>query len=354
MNIIKTGNNLVLSTSVEILNLFENKNYNLGWDDIKGVVASEKEDFILPTKIYGDLKVAKHTVTRFNKSDKNLGVILVGSSGSGKTLTGKHICKELNLPVFFITNNQIPVPQLAEFISSIEQDVIFFFDEFEKIYPDSDKQNQFLSILDGLFNTEYKRLFLFTSNEDRISPYITNRPSRAFYKQNYNNISPEVLREICLDKELDEDVIKDIEKTYQMFDYEFNIDITMSLISEIQMFDIKTSEAFKLLNVKIPFVTYNAYYNDELISKGFETDFSLINKKGGTSYIRFNHKQDEESEDITCNYGGYIVSYSKTREELKCIVRGDEDNKEYELILKKPEDLMAIDLSKVGLHSLVV
>ena len=74
----------------------------------------------------------------------------------------------------------------SEMISFISQfnNCLFIFDEFEKLFKRQD-QELFLNFFDDKFNNN--RLSLVISNDSHISEFLLDRPSRFFYKYNYNN-----------------------------------------------------------------------------------------------------------------------------------------------------------------------
>ncbi len=63
----------------------------------------------------------------------NMGVLLNGVKGTGKSVTAKLICNELKnfLPIIIVDKAYEGLPQ---FISKIQQEVIIFIDEFEKVF----------------------------------------------------------------------------------------------------------------------------------------------------------------------------------------------------------------------------
>ena len=91
------------------------------------------------TKIYGDTKKLANRILRtyLDRGDtKSTGVLLAGEKGSGKTFLAKYIStvasKKHNIPTVVI-NQPLHGERFNAFIQSIQQPVIFLFDEFEKI-----------------------------------------------------------------------------------------------------------------------------------------------------------------------------------------------------------------------------
>src|ERR1035437_5402253 len=147
------------------------------------------DKFELPKKIYGteDILIAR-CIKTYETLSKNFGILFKGLKGTGKTITAKQICHYLDLPVILINED---FGNIGQFINSIPQDVILFFDEFEKTYEfyggsqneDGEQRGKknissLLTLMDGVFTTKYKRLFLMTKNKADLPDQLLSRPSR--------------------------------------------------------------------------------------------------------------------------------------------------------------------------------
>lgn len=134
--------------------------YTLLYNNQGPLLKRESDNFNLPTKIYGINKgFINRVIKTFNTEEtQNLGVLLYGTRGSGKSCTAQILCNTLKLPVIVIKGDN----KISTFINSIRQDIIVLIDEFEKIY---DKRNEnsadLLSLLDGLNTVKYKQSFMF-------------------------------------------------------------------------------------------------------------------------------------------------------------------------------------------------
>ena len=154
-------------------------------------------------KVYGNHEVRVNKVLRsFSAVDRNFGIILSGQKGIGKSLFARVLAKkgiENNLPVIMVND---AYPGVADFLSSIEQEVIVIFDEFEKTFgktEDGNPQDKLLSLFDGLDNG--KKLFVITCNEvTKLSSYLLNRPGRFHYHFTINNPTDAEIREYMTDK----------------------------------------------------------------------------------------------------------------------------------------------------------
>lgn len=186
------------------------------------------ESFTFDYKLYGlNEKFINYVLKTYENTTGNLGVLLDGIKGTGKTVTAKELCNYLQLPVILVQSmGNDTNDKLIKYLSTaIDFDCIFFFDEYEKEFKDS---SDVLSFMDGTYNSIYRKIFLLTTNELNVDPNLLGRPSRIRYKKSFGNLSEEVTREILNDILVDKTAIeKVIELTHSM-----NI-ITIDLIKAI-------------------------------------------------------------------------------------------------------------------------
>ena len=137
-------------------------------------------------KIYGkhEEKVEK-VLNSFDLFNRNLGVILSGDKGIGKSLFARLLAEksiEKNIPLIIA---DCYYPGMATFIESIKQRTVILFDEFDKTFAvgkdeDNNPQTEFLPLFDGL--SEGKKLFVITCNDiKKLNSYLLNRPGRFHY-----------------------------------------------------------------------------------------------------------------------------------------------------------------------------
>lgn len=225
-------------------------NWLVRYDDLKGIFYLDKtNDFSLPPKIYGNsTQLATRYLNSYTSWNGNLGVLLSGMKGTGKSLLAKQICSIAELPVIMI-QHAYGGSGFLSFLSKISQPVIIFLDEFEKVYQDNEQQNMLLSILDGTFNSKF--LFLLTINEvNRMNNYMMNRPSRIHYHQKYKGMSDDMVKEIALDlldvKEKADDIL-----TVCTYIGEISMDILISLINEVNLYrDESPMEVLEYMNLE--------------------------------------------------------------------------------------------------------
>ena len=108
--------------------------YNVQFHPMVGFYLEATPAPVIKEKIYGTAqKKVKKTATTFKRVARNLGVLLSGAKGMGKTSFAKLLSLKMSeeMPVIFV--NQY-FESIAPFINSIEQEVVIVFDEFEKTF----------------------------------------------------------------------------------------------------------------------------------------------------------------------------------------------------------------------------
>ena len=251
------------------------------------------EKFNFPYKIY-DLQndFINYIIKTFNNTNTNLGVLLSGVKGSGKTVIAKQLCNQLNLPVIIIRNSD---DDILDFVSTLANDCIIFLDEYEKIFDEDD--GYILSIMDGVY-TNYRRLFLLTTNDLSINENLLNRPSRIRYVKEFKNLDLNIIKEYIKDN------LIQLEYTDQVVDYldtlEIStIDIVKTIIEDINIHGFETFKENSInFNVKKSEYRYYGYrwehnilkiLNEEELKNNvniFIKEISQIsNSSGGNTHV---------------------------------------------------------------------
>lgn len=234
MNIVHSGDTYqIYGNTLQTYKELPVGTYEIGFHKMMGFFLKDHADLnVKEEKIYGSTPEKVEKVLKgFQKVNRNFGVILSGKKGIGKSLFARQLAtraKEYNLPLIIVPNY---VPGIADFISSIEQEVIVLFDEFEKTFASSDDfnpQEELLSLFDGLDGG--KKLFIITCNEvHRLNSYFINRPGRFHYHFILGNPSPEEIREYMEDK-LDVKYHSCIKK---LLSFAINVDLTYDILRAI-------------------------------------------------------------------------------------------------------------------------
>jgi SpoVK/Ycf46/Vps4 family AAA+-type ATPase len=174
---------------------------------------------------------------------------------TGKSVTAKILANELQLPIILLESNY--GVGMIDYLSGIQQDVVLFADEYEKIfkgqkeddYNSREEDSTLLTLMDGVRKTEHRKVFLLTSNEVRIHDAMKQRPGRLRYIKNFGNLGREVIEEIVddmlLHKELREVTVRFLAKLEQI-----TVDIVTSLVTEVNVHHADPATFADIFNVK--------------------------------------------------------------------------------------------------------
>lgn len=214
------------------------------------------ESFTFDYKLYGlNQKFIDYVLKTYENTTGNLGVLLDGIKGTGKTVVAKELCNHLQLPVILVQSmGDDTNDKLIKYLSTaIDFDCIFFFDEYEKEFEDS---SDVLSFMDGTYNSIYRKVFLLTTNELKVDSNLLGRPSRIRYKKSFGNLSEEITREILDDILEDKTAIeKVIELTHSM--NIITIDLIKAIATEINIHGVESLPDIKeTFNIEFSKFTY--------------------------------------------------------------------------------------------------
>ena len=283
--------------------------YNVGLSITGWYLERTADEFVFNYKVYGlQSKFMQHVLTAFKNTKGNFGILLNGTKGTGKTITAKVLANKFNLPIVIIKSFGENNTGLIEFLASFNFDCVFFFDEFEKNF--SDKDSSILQIMDGVYTSEYRRIFLLTTNETNINDNLISRPSRLRYIHEFGNLEPEITREYLNDTLNDKSRIEDVVDFVDTLQIS-TIDILKSIVEEINIFGFdKFMENKSFFNIKTAAYTYRTkrvyLRNDEELHEysidKFLSDLKLYEKKPN----RFNYPNDEEFTKVYNEYRNTI------------------------------------------------
>lgn len=201
------------------------------------------------------------------------------------------IANRLGLPVLLVN---APYPGLADFVAKIGCPVTLMFDEFEKNFDTDEKEDvELLSLMDGIFNSPYRRVFLLTTNRLHVNENLLGRPSRIRYRKSFSNLSPEVVKEYLDDNLLHKEFAGDIIEFIDTLSIS-TIDILKSIVEEVNIHKTPVSSFKGFFNVETAKYSYSALVkfvddNSEYSIEDFRKDLARIGTK----------EKDENGDEVT-------------------------------------------------------
>ena len=295
MTIVKIDDQVQFYNSIEILERLETRNYTLELSR-SGFYLKESEPFQLPTTVYSHDDFLINTVLKsYRAGPGNLGVMLHGEKGSGKSVTAKILAKKSGLPTVIIKSKINEDFDYIEFLRQIPCDYCLMVDEFDKVFEDSDNaksdvphhtSNSILSYMDGGLTTKSKVLFVFTSNREPTN-LLSNRPSRIRFSKSYSGVSQDILNGIIQDrledKSFEQDLRANIDENF------ISIDSITSIIDDINILKAPYSSFMNIYNLKSGsfyyVVGYSVIEKDEDIDDDDEEDTRIIREFNGAKWV---------------------------------------------------------------------
>lgn len=283
MKAIQTGN--IYEIYDDSMNTYDGlpaQSYVVDFSKERGFFLRKYSDIKIKEKIYGvsHEKVNK-VLDSFDNFNRSLGVILSGDKGIGKSLFAKALSKEAiesrGLPLIIVNKY---IPGIANFLDGIEQEVVILFDEFDKIFAetnDYDPQAEMLTLFDGV--SQGKKLFVVTCNELRgLNDFLVNRPGRFHYHFRFEYPSDTEIAEYLEDK-IDSAYYNEIGKVISFAKkVDINYDCLRAIAFELQKGE-SFEEAIKDLNIlRIEREVYNLtiYFNDGTSVKLYNRSFDIF------------------------------------------------------------------------------
>ena len=212
------------------------------------------DSFVFNYKLYGiNAEFIEHFVKTYTNTTGNLGVLFNGIKGTGKTVTAEELCNRLGLPVIIVKACK-EVDNMLKFLATqINFDCIFFFDEYEKEFKES---SAVLSFMDGVHNSQYRKVFLLTTNELEINSNLLGRPSRIRYVRSFGNLPEETTLELLNDILINKDAVEpvlDLVRQMQII----TIDLVKALAQEVNIHGIDKMDLIrKNFNLEFSNFTY--------------------------------------------------------------------------------------------------
>ena len=254
------------------------------------------DNFKLPNRIYGDNKKLavrvwdNYVLNSKAGSSTGDGILLTGSSGTGKTLIGKiisNIAIANNMPVIVVTDIAVTI-DVINFIAK-QKDVVVFFDEFSKNVDNKLQDTSLTMFSDDL---DSRKLFILTENDSNtVSRFIRDRPGRIKYHLDFERVSDKVVLEYCEEFKVSNKMFKDIMSKH-IKSIHFSFDHLQAIVDEhIKHPEDELDYLIEILNVGTLGDTYDLLLtemyilvNDEKINIPIKNNNYTISEKKFKKY----------------------------------------------------------------------
>jgi len=240
------GSRLYLGYPSQEFDVLENAIYNVGIDDFgRFFLVKNSDSFSFNYKLYGlETELVERVIKTYTTtSNGNLGILLNGLKGTGKTVSSKIIANRLNQPIILVDN---AIKGIHKFLNSIPQNITIFIDEYEKVFGES---TAMLTIMDGALNSDFRRVFLLTTNDLYVDRNLIQRPGRIRYLKKFEDLKPSVVEEIiddCLEyDEYRQECINFISNLETI-----TVDIVKAILSEVNIHNEGPLAFESIFNVK--------------------------------------------------------------------------------------------------------
>lgn len=206
-----------------------------------------------------------YLVSRAKAETGNVGYLFSGVKGMGKTLLMEMIANRLELPVVIIeTNSMVDNNNLFQFLFALDSSMVIIIDEFEKKLSQT-AQEQLLSFFDGIYNSNKKKVFLLSCNQENINDAFLGRLGRILYKVPFRAIKD---KDVCV-KFMQKHTSLNDEQIIQLVELlstkqQVTIDILHKIAKEVRLnsFDQFISIGWPMLNLEdVCFELYCEVYN---------------------------------------------------------------------------------------------
>lgn len=291
MRAVNSGNTYTIyDNSIQLLTSLPAQTYLVNFDKHSGFFLTKYMDITVSEKMYGvhNAKLTK-VMAAFNGFERNLGVILSGDKGIGKSSFAKLLaveCIRTGIPVIVVNTY---IPGIAEYLASFDQTVMVLFDEFDKTFKVSnngvDAQAEMLTLFDGL--AQGKKMFVVTCNSlTGLNDFLVNRPGRFHYHFRFGYPTAEDIREYLSDK-VNKEFHSEINKVVS---FSRKIDLNYDCLRAIA-FELNTGISFKEAILDLNIVRDNHNYSNNYICKLYLNNGEIWEKRDSIDMFSENKEE---------------------------------------------------------------
>ena len=298
MKIVNTGSTYRIYTDdLKTYDKLPAGTYLVNFSQMSGFYLEEYPNINVTEKIYGvhESKVAK-ILNTFKIFERNLGVILSGDKGIGKSICAKLLSQrsvEAGYPTLIVNRY---VSGIADYLTTIDQEVVVLFDEFDKSFgakDDAAPQEEMLTLFDGL--SQGKKLFIITCNEvHKLNEFLVNRPGRFHYHLRFEYPTPDEITQYLIDK-LEPFAYTEIPKVINFSArVKVNYDCLRAIAFELSQ-GISFEDAIKdlnIVNIDREYYKVTAYFTDGSKTNTREMCVDLFSNDGYDTWLRYNREFD--------------------------------------------------------------
>ena len=294
--------------------------YNVNIDRSGWYLEYYAQKFTFDYKVYGlEKRFIDHVIKAYENTTGNFGVLMNGTKGTGKSVTAKLLANAFNIPIIIIKsfgdNNQ----GLIEYLASFNFDCVLFFDEFEKNF--NEKDSSILQIMDGVYTSDYRKIFLLTTNTTVINDNLLSRPSRLRYIREFGNLDKSIVLEFL------KDTLQDKSATERVLEYVDSleistIDILKTIVEDINIFGIEefleTKHYFNVKTTYYKYLTNFAYSSIDWIEDNNYTIEKFVEDCKRRKLVKPNRNEFKSEEEFLKAYKQYekdsrtIIDYINT------------------------------------------
>lgn len=349
MKVVNTGNTYrIYNDSLKTFDKLPAQAYAVCFHPQQGFWLEKFSTLEINEKIYGvHMTKVEKVFNSFKSFSRNLGIILSGDKGIGKSLFAKLLCiksVENGYPLIIVNNY---IPGIADFLNEIEQEVVVLFDEFDKTFyagknndnTTKDPQTEMLTLFDGI--SMGKKLFVITCNDLRsLNDYLVNRPGRFHYHFRFEYPQAEEIREYLQDK-LEEQYWGEINEVVSFSKkINLNYDCLRAIAFELAL-GLKFKEAISDLNiVNITREVYDLYLYLSDGTKMVQKSICLNMFDDDEVHIGFDYKDYYDLLEATFSPTENIYSL----EQGGCVIPGDKIEIEVDEDYKDSSNPKAVEM----------